>query len=52
MNVIIWLGIIFCISQSAMFSGLNLALFSISRLRLEVEVTGGNKDAIKVLDMR
>jgi hypothetical protein len=27
-----WLGIVFCLSQSAMFSGMNLALFSISRL--------------------
>jgi CBS domain containing-hemolysin-like protein len=37
MNLYIWLGIAVCISQSAMFSGLNLALFSVSRLRLEVD---------------
>jgi hypothetical protein len=24
---LVWLGIVFCLSQSAMFSGLNLALF-------------------------
>ena len=33
-----WAGILFCLSQSAMFSGLNLAFFTMSRLRLEVEV--------------
>ena len=33
----IWLGILFCITQSAMFSGLNLAFFSLTRLRLEIE---------------
>ncbi|MGA7986446.1 MAG: hypothetical protein WCA01_14795 [Burkholderiales bacterium] len=30
-----WLGVALCLSQSAMFSGLNLALFSVSRLRLQ-----------------
>jgi hypothetical protein len=52
MELLIWLGILFCISQSAMFSGLNLAFFSISRLRLEVEAAKENRDAIKVLEMR
>lgn len=47
-----WAGIAFCISQSAMFSGLNLAFFSISRLRLEVEVGTGNKAAARILAMR
>ena len=47
-----WIGILFCISQSAMFSGMNLALFSISRLRLEVEADLGNLDASKILSMR
>lgn len=51
-NVLVWAGIIFCISQSAMFSGLNLALLGISRLRLEVEAHEGNPDAIKVLSLR
>jgi hypothetical protein len=49
---IIWLGILFCISQSAMFSGLNLAYFSVTRLRLEVEAANNNRAAIKVLKMR
>jgi len=51
-NVFVWAGILFCISQSAMFSGLNLALLGISRLRLEVEATGGNPDATKILALR
>jgi len=46
------MGIGFCISQSAMFSGLNLAFFSLSRLQLEVEVQHGNKAAAKVLALR
>ena len=51
-NLLTWIGIFFCISQSAMFSGMNLALFSISRLRLEVEADLGNRDASKILNMR
>lgn len=47
-----WGGIVFCITQSAMFSGLNLAFFSLSRLQLEVEVSHGNKSAVKILHMR
>jgi CBS domain containing-hemolysin-like protein len=52
MNIITWIGILFCITQSAMFSGMNLALFSIGRLRLEVEASLGNQDALKILDLR
>ena len=51
-NVLVWLGILFCISQSAMFSGLNLALIGISRLRLEVEASAGNPAAVKILKLR
>lgn len=51
-TVLTWGGIVFCISQSAMFSGMNLALFSISRLRLEVEASTGNKNAEKLLRLR
>lgn len=47
-----WLGIVFCISQSAMFSGLNLAFFSVTRLRLEVEVASNSREATRVLTMR
>jgi hypothetical protein len=51
-SLMTWMGILFCISQSAIFSGMNLALFSISRLRLEVEADLGNRDASKILNMR
>jgi metal transporter CNNM len=47
-----WLGIVFCVSQSAMFSGLNLALLGVSRMRLEIEASGGNVDAARILKMR
>ncbi len=47
-----WTGIAFCITQSAVFSGLNLAIFSVSKLRLEVEAASGNLDASKVLGLR
>lgn len=49
---VIWISIVFCLSQSAMFSGLNLALFGISRLRLEVEAASGSKPAARILQMR
>jgi hypothetical protein len=52
LSLLTWIGILFCISQSAFFSGMNLALFSISRLRLEVEADLGNRDAVTVLKMR
>jgi len=52
LDVAVWAGIAVCISQSAVFSGLNLALFSVSRLRLEAEVSKGNPDAIRVLSLR
>lgn len=51
-NSLAWLGILFCITQSAMFSGLNLALLGISRLRLEVEASTGNPSAKKILALR
>lgn len=50
--VLIWLGIFFCISQSAMFSGLNLAFFSVTRLRLEIEAENDNKAALRILSLR
>lgn len=51
-ELLTWLGITFCISQSAMFSGLNLAVFSLSRLQLEVEAGGGSVAARRVLALR
>ncbi len=52
MDTFIWIGIALCITQSAMFSGLNLAYFSISRLRLEAEAASGNAQAQAVLKLR
>ncbi|MFQ5918171.1 MAG: DUF21 domain-containing protein [Candidatus Binatia bacterium] len=52
MNIGTWIGIGFCITQSAIFSGLNLAFFSISRLHLEVEASRGNTAAARVLALR
>lgn len=51
-NVLTWFGIVLCISQAGMFSGLNLALFSISRLRLEIDATAGSVRARKILSLR
>lgn len=47
-----WIGILLCLTQSAIFSGLNLAFFSVSRLRLEVSAAEGDRDAGRVLAMR
>lgn len=47
-----WLGIAVCLSQSAILSGLNLGLFSLSRLELEVEARRGNHLARRVLALR
>jgi metal transporter CNNM len=47
-----WAGIALCITQSAVFSGLNLAIFSVSKLHLEVEALSGNLDATRVLNLR
>ncbi len=47
-----WIGIVACILQSAAFAGLNLAVFSVSPLRLQIEADNGNKDAARVLELR
>src|SRR6516164_1935909 len=47
-----WLGIAACILQSALFSGLNLAVFSLSMLRLQIAADGGDRDAARVLELR
>jgi metal transporter CNNM len=49
---LIWGGIILCITQSAMMSGLNLAVFSLSRLRLEVAAKAGDANAKCILALR
>ncbi|MDH4016879.1 MAG: DUF21 domain-containing protein [Actinomycetota bacterium] len=52
MDTFVWAGIALCLSQSAIFSGLNLAMFGLSRLRLETEVESGNRAAAKILALR
>src|SRR5215467_7100850 len=51
-SIWVWLGIITCIGLSALFAGLNLAIFTLSQLRLQLEADSGNKDAARVLDLR
>jgi len=52
MSPLTWFGILFCLSQSAMLSGLNLALFSLSKLELEVESKKRNPRAERILRFR
>ncbi len=51
-DALTWGGIAICVAHSAMFSGLNLALFSLSRLRLEIEAERGHHGAIHILQLR
>ena len=50
-EMMIWIGIAFCVTQSAIFSGLNLAFFSLTRLQLEVD-SAEDRRAQKVLLLR
>lgn len=52
MSILTWIGIALCLSQSALFSGMNLGLFSIGTLPLEVEARRGSADAERVLALR
>ncbi len=52
MTLLTWAGIILCLSQSATLSGLNLGLFSIGKLELEVEAKKRNPRAKRVLGLR
>ena len=47
-----WAGIALCLSQSAMFSGLNLGMLGPSRLRLRVAAEGGDRGAQSILELR
>ena len=51
-DLLLWLAVALCVSQSATLSGLNLAVFSIGRLHLEAMVEDGDPDAATVLDFR
>lgn len=52
MTTLTWVGIGLCLAHSACFSGLNLAVFGISRLRLEADAATGGRDAARVLRLR
>lgn len=48
----IWGGIILCLMQSALFSGLTIGLFGLSRLRLEIQADTQHVGASKILELR
>jgi len=52
MTLLTWIGILLCLSQSAMLSGLNLGLFSLGKLELEVAARKGDERAARVLKLR
>lgn len=52
MTFLIWAGIFACLTQSGMLSGLNLGLFSVGKLELEVEAKKGNAGARRVRELR
>ncbi len=52
MDLTLLVGVFFCLTQSAVFSGLTLGLFGLSRLKLEIEVESGNQAAAAVLELR
>lgn len=51
-TILTWIGIALCITQAGMFSGLNLAMLGMSRLRLEVKARTGNQAAAQLLALR
>ncbi len=52
MTLLTWAGILVCLTQSGMLSGLNLGLFSVGKLELEVEAKKGNAGAVRVRELR
>ncbi|HWR26165.1 MAG TPA: CNNM domain-containing protein [Methanosarcina sp.] len=51
-EIITWILITFCVTQSAIFSGMTIGLFGLGRLRLEIEAEANNTEAIKILQIR
>jgi len=51
-EIITWILIGFCLTQSAIFSGMTIGVFGLGRLRLEIEAEANNKNAIKILQIR
>jgi len=52
MTFLTWLVILVCLSQSALLSGLNLGLFSLSKLELKTETRKGDHRARRLLEFR
>lgn len=52
MSLWLWIGTGVCLMHSAIFSGLNLGFFGLSRLRLEIQAETGDKDARRILHLR
>jgi metal transporter CNNM len=52
MDLLTWVGIALCVLQSGSFSGLNLAMFGVSALRLEALAASGSEDAERLLELR
>jgi len=52
MEILTWIGIGLCVLQSGMFSGLNLAMFGVSSMRLNAQAATGHKDAADLLALR
>lgn len=52
MSSLNWIGVVICLMHSAVFSGLNLGFFGVSRLRLEIQADTGNADAKRILGLR
>ncbi len=49
---LVWAGIALCLSQSALLSGMNLGLFAMSRLELNVAAKKGDRRAQTILSLR
>ncbi len=52
MNLLTWIALFICLSQSAILSGMNLGLFSLSKLELNVAARKGDQNARNVLKFR
>jgi CBS domain containing-hemolysin-like protein len=51
-EIITWILIALCVTQSAIFSGMTIGVFGLGRLRLEIEAEASNKEAAKILQIR
>lgn len=52
MTLVLWIGVVLCLSESAMLSGLNLVFFTINKLEVQMEEAKGNKHSRRVLGLR